>query len=281
MALPLSTYQPESCVEKTSQFQQGALTYERKWPEGLNAFHILQHKYLHVLFSERLFKWGTQDFDVFVAELFAIAESVIIYTDIAIAEQAHNKKNLLQLLHVFILPKVKLHVSEIDDIQKLLIALEEEEKKLQRKTDRAYEITRVIENSLAEQRARLVSCQYLTDFQHLSSYSSDFLEVMLDHLHKEIDKIANKMIDFDRDITPLRNCKGEPEDVLQRTTLREQRNRDLIYLNDAVIARDSIRNVLQRSNTNGKGSLSQLRKNHPLDAVYMETYKHKEKAVKT
>ena len=103
---------------------------------------------------------------------------------------------------------------------------------------------------------------------------------MLDHLHKDIDKITNKMVDFDRDITPLRNCKGEPEVVQQRTILREQRNRDLIYLNDAVIARDSIRNVLQRSNTNGQGSLSQLRKNHPLDAVCMETYKHNEKSVK-
>ena len=85
------------------------------------------------MFLERLFKWGTQNFDVFMTELFAIAESVLTYTDITAAKQVHNKTKLLRLLHVFILPKVKLHVIEINDIQKLLIALEEEENKLQRK----------------------------------------------------------------------------------------------------------------------------------------------------
>ena len=192
-------------------------------------------------------------------------------------DEARKEKALLRLLHVFIFPKIKFHTSETAEIQKVITALEQEDREIQSKADRAYEVQRVTENSLTTQRISLVSSRYMAD---LSGYSLEFLEVFVNHLHTDIVSRTDLMMGVDHNGILTRGCNSDSDDLLriQRRTLKEQRSRELMYLNNAVIARDILKSALQRSNTHSTEKVAQPKTFNQLEAIYMETYKHLEKA---
>lgn len=227
--------------------------------------------------KERLFKWDADDFDVIAAELFELAEYIIAFCENESGDQTRKEKAILRLLHVFILGKIKLHVTETTDIQNVITVLEQEDRMLQSKQDRENEVKRVTENSLETQRVSLVSPRYMSD---VSGYSLEFLEVFVNHLQTDIVSRTDSMMDVDKTGTFTHGCNSDSDDSLQnhRRTMKERRQQTLIYLNNAVIARDKFNTALQRSKECDKEKIPMPKTFYPIESVYMDTHKHLEKA---
>ena len=217
---------------------------------------------------------GCYDFDVFVDELFDTARSIAFELDQHSKkhdekELIKTKQKLIRLLHVFILPALKLQSDELSDLQKILSLLEHQHANIERMIGRKDKTKYNIENSLREQRIRLVNKENFTSQQYVAKYDRDFLEIFLKHLQKDISISNDKLLTFDKEIVPLRNSIGE-DDVKKLKHYRTERDNTLAYLNNALEARETIKNVISRPHITHRIKLSKRPVSQPFHVIYVE-----------
>ena len=180
-----------------------------------------------------------------------------------------TKQKLLRLLHVFVLPALKLRTDELSDLQKILSWIEHQHQSIEIMIGKRDKTKFNIENSLREQRIKLLSDENFAAQQYVAKCDRDFLEIFLKHLQKDISLSNEKLLTFDKEIRPLRDSVGEA-DIKKLGKYRAERDQTLAYLNNALEARETIKNVIGRPHIGNRFKPSKRPVSQPFHVVYLE-----------
>lgn len=217
---------------------------------------------------------GCYDFDIFVDELFDTAGIIVdelekyeTRTD----EKGLNetKQKLLRLMHVFILPALKLRESELSNLQTVLSWIEHKHQSIEITIAKKDKTKYNVENSLRQQRERLLMEHDFNSQQYVTTCDNEFLQIFLKHLQKDIDSLNSKLLDFDREIKPLRGSVGE-KDVKRLSVRRAERDKTLAYIDKAIEARETIKNVVGRPHVLKKIKPSWRKQTQPFHVLYVD-----------
>ena len=222
-----------------------------------------------------MFGGGCYDFDVNADELFDAASSIVVELENNVDETEHEtvivsaKQNLLRLLHVFILPKLPLQTCDLGSIRTVLSLVEDEQKDVKTKTANKDRLRKSAEKSLEKQMLDLLKHHDFSSLRSVASCNYEFLKEFLNQLERDIATSNDIMLEFETEISPLRSCTSE-NDLQKLNSLRNKREKALTRLNDSVIARETIKNVISRHHVDKK-YLSRESSVHPDHMVFMET----------
>ena len=226
-------------------------------------------------FAGQLFEEeGCYDFDIFVDELFDTAGALIMELDkidkkCEQAKLIEINKKLLRLLHVFILPALMLRESELADLQKILSWIEHMHHNVEVTIGKRDKTKYNVENSLREQRARLLITENFSSQHFVATCDPEFLQLFLKHLHKDISTSNEKLMTYEKDIVPLRGSLGDA-DVEKLSKWRKERDEVLAYLDRALEARETINNVIGRPHIAKKITLSKRPTSQRFHVMYVE-----------
>ena len=217
---------------------------------------------------------GCYDFDIFVDELFDTAGVIVDELEQYGAKADENgphgtKQKLIRLLHVFILPALKLRESELNNLQTVLSWIEHKHQSIEITIGKKDKTKYNVENSLRQQRTRLLLNHDFSSQQYVATCDNDFLQIFLKHLQKDIVSLNDKLLEYDREIKPLRDSVGK-EDVKRLSNWRAERDNTLAYIDKAIEARETIKNVIGRPHVLKKTKLSKKRQSQPFHVIYKD-----------
>ena len=221
-----------------------------------------------------MFNGGCYDFDVCVDELFDTARLITDGAADAGDEKQEEvlKQSLLRLLHVFILPKIMLNKNDLKDLKSVLSTVECHQKDLETTIANKDKVRNSAEKSLEKQRRHLLTHQEFSSENFVSSCNNEFLKEFLKHLQNDVLSANKQFVEFDEKIRPLRNSQTESELVTLKA-IRDKRETTFTLLNEAVMARETIKNVIVRKKHVNNDELLQSKETsvHPKHMIYMET----------
>ena len=217
---------------------------------------------------------GCYDFDIFVDELFDTAGAIVDELEKYGARTdekglSETKQKLLRLMHVFILPALKLRESELSNLQTVLSWIEHKHQSIEITIGRKDKTKYNVENSLRQQRERLLLNHDFSSQQYITTCDNEFLQMFLKHLQKDIDSLNSKLLDFDREIKPLRDSVGKT-DVKRLSDWRVERDNALAYIDRAIEARETIKNVIGRPHVLKKIKPSWRKQSQPFHVIYVD-----------
>ena len=226
------------------------------------------------LVTDKMFNGGCYDFDVCVDELFDTAR-LIAECPAETGDEKQDevmKQSLLRLLHVFILPKVVLNKTDLKDLNSVLSTVERHEKNLETIIANKDKLRKSAEKSLEKQRQHLLTHQEFSSENFVSSCNNEFLKEFLKHLQNDVSSANKQFVEFDEKIKPLRNSQVE-SDIATLKAIRENRETALTALNETVMARETIKNVIVRKKHINNDDMPQSKETsvHPKHMIYMET----------
>ena len=205
------------------------------------------------------------DFDPNIDELFDTALQVFNRWD---KDSIMSQENLLKMLHVYILPKVKFSRKYADQIKKVLDSIEVCHEDVEDKIQKKDMTKKNTEMSLKKQRERILKNEDFSRTSYIATLSEKFLKVFLQHLEKDIHKMNEEFVQHESEVDQLRGSFKKRE----RKKLTENRNmRDSIYeeLQKSIGAREEIKNVVSRKNFKKAKKKS---KRHSTHTVFHEVY---------
>lgn len=224
----------------------------------------------------KLFDNGCYDFDVTVDELFDEARWIVsepVQSESEFSDDKESvkaKEGLLRLLHVFILPKLRLGTNFLKAIQTAITLIENQQKQLKVKITNKERSRNGAEKSLEKQRKYLLTHQDFSCENHVSACNHEFLKEFQKHLQQDVLAINKTLLKFEKEMSPLRKCETE-EALKKLSSLQEEREPTLSYLNLVVMAKQTIKNVITGRQVNTEETcLSKESKVHPNHIVYME-----------
>ena len=221
-----------------------------------------------------MFNGGCYDFDVCVDELFDIARLIINGATETMDEKEKEalKQSLLRLLHLFILPKIMLKTNDLKDLKSILATVESNRKDLETTVANKEKLSSSAEKSLEKQRRNLLTHQEFSSENFVSVCNNEFLKEFLKHLQNDVLSANKQLVDFDEEISPLRNSQSESE-LVKLNAIRDTRENTLSVLNEAVMARETIKNVIVRKKVVNNDELFESKETavHPNHMIYMET----------
>lgn len=222
----------------------------------------------------KMFNGGCYDFDVCVDELFDTARLI---TDEAAdtgdeKQEEVLKQSLLRLLHVFILPKIMLNTNDLKDLKSILTTVERHQKDLETIIANKDKQRNSAEKSLEKQRRHLLTQQEFSSENFVSSCNNEFLKEFLKHLQNDVLSANKQFVEFDETIRPLRNSQTE-SDLVTLKAIRDKRETTFTVLNEAVMARETIKNVIVRKKHINNDEMLESKETavHPKHMIYMET----------
>ena len=223
-----------------------------------------------------MFEGGCHDFVVDVDELFETGRSIVRdlqHTDDKCSDEdkmKHIKQKLFRLLHMFILPKLTLRKSELKDLQSALVTIEQKQKdtgiNIATKEKIRYRTGRFLE----KQRIAMLTSQDFSSERLVSGFNCQFLEHFLKHIETDIRAGNESMNEFENKIAPLRTCQTLHEQEMLNYW-RDQRDRTWSHINKAVIARETIKNIIIRPGKDKDNFESKETAVQPDHIVYVET----------
>lgn len=224
----------------------------------------------------KMFEGGCHDFVSDVDELFETGRSIVhelqhsVDEGLGDAETIQIKQKLFRLLHMFILPKLTLRKSELKDLQSALIAIEQKQKdtgiNIATKEKIRYRTGRFLE----KQRVAMLTSQDFSSERFVSGFNYQFLEHFLKHIETDIAAGNESMNEFENKIAPLRTCQTLHEQEMLNYW-RDQRDKTWSHINKAVLARETVKNIIVRPGRDKDNLVSQEADVHPDHIVYIET----------
>ena len=214
-------------------------------------------------------------FDVIVDELFDEARLITdeVAQDVDLMDDkfmAVTKQRLLRLLHVFILPKLSLRANDLKAVETVLTTINKQDKDFKVKLANKEKSRKSAEKYLNEQRKSLLTHQDFSSESHVSSCNYEFLKEFLKHLQDDVVAANQTLVEFDNEISPLRNSEIE-KDIKRLEYLRNKRETILVYLNKCVMAREAIKNIIKRPHIKKADKyVSKESSVHPNHLLYME-----------
>lgn len=224
----------------------------------------------------KMFEGGCIDFDVDIDELFESARGIVEELEHSAVDFLDDKE-LLQLkqkvfrvIHMFILPKLTLRKSEIKDLHEVEALTEQFQKDLEINIVTKEKIKYRTGRFLEKQRLSMLTNQDLSSERLVSTFNYDFLKHFLKHLETDISVGNESMLAFEKEISPLRTCQTlKEQDMLNHW--RDKRDKTWSHINKAVVARETIKNVIVRPNFDKNRGISMETSIHPDHIVYQET----------
>ena len=223
-----------------------------------------------------MFEGGCHDFVVDVDELFETGRSIVHQLQhsgdegLDDYENVHIKQKLIRLLHMFILPKLTLRKSELKDLQSALTAIEQKQKdtgiNIATKEKIRYRTGRFLE----KQRIAMLTSQDFSSERSVSGFNYQFLEHFLKHIETDVTAGNESMNEFENKIAPLRTCQTLHEQEMLNYW-RDQRDKTWSHINKAVLARETVKNIIVRPGRDKDNLGSQETAVHPDHIVYLET----------
>ena len=228
------------------------------------------------IFSDKMLGSGCSDLDAqFADELFdtasEIADGLDRTTDDIEAEAGLvlTKQKLLHLLQEFILPMLPLRTRDLCNIHSALTLVDEHLNDIKDKIKEKDRLMKNVEKSLETQMLGLLKHHDFSSLRYVASCNYEFLKEVLNQLERDITLYNDIMLELETEISPLRNCTSE-SDKIKLTRLRYTREEKLKHMNETVIARETIKNVISRNHVEKK-FLSRQTSVHPDNVVFMET----------
>ena len=172
-------------------------------------------------------------------------------------------------MHVFILPALKLRESELGNLQTALSWIEHKHQSIEVTIGKKDKTKYNVENSLRQQRERLLLNNNFSSQQYIATCDNEFLQIFLKHLQKDIDYLNSRLLDFEREIKPLRDSKGD-SDAKRLSDCRAERDHTLAYIDKAIEARETIKNVIQRPHVLKKVKPSWRKQTQPFHVIYVD-----------
>ena len=223
-----------------------------------------------------MFEGGCHDFVVDVDELFETGRSIVHELDhsgdesLDDAETVRINQKLFRLLHMFILPKLTLRKSELKALQSVLCTIEQQQKdtgiNIATKEKIRYRTGRFLE----KQRIAMLTSQDFSSERAVSGFNYQFLEHFLKHTESDITAGNESMNEFENKIAPLRTCQTLHEQEMLNYW-RDQRDKTWSHINKAVLARETVKNVIVRPGIDQENRVSKETVVHPDHIVYLET----------
>ena len=228
------------------------------------------------IFSDKMLGSGCSDLDAqYADELFdtasEIADELDRTTDDMEGEAGlvFTKQKLLHLLQVFILPMLPLRMRDICNIDSALTLVDEHLNDIKDKIKEKDRLMKNVEKSLETQMLSLLKHHDFSSLRYVASCNYEFLKEVLNQLERDITLYNDIMLELEMEISPLRNCTSE-SDKIKLTRLRNTREEKLKHMNETVVARETIKNVISRNHVEKK-FLSRQTSVHPDNVVFMET----------
>lgn len=223
--------------------------------------------------QSKIFDNGCHDFDVHVDELFTEARLIVEDSTESTEEDKETilKQHMLRILHVFILPKLILRRNDLKELTCSLTVAEGNQKKMKDKIANEEKQRNSIDQSLEEQRNRLLTSQDFSDERYVSSCNNEFLKEFLKHLQRDVLYANEKLLELNDEMAPLRNSKTE-KDIKRLNVLNEKTESTFSLLTNTVIAKETIDCVISRRiDDQEKIVNSRDTAFHPGHMIYMET----------
>ncbi|KAK3581436.1 hypothetical protein CHS0354_031756 [Potamilus streckersoni] len=201
--------------------------------------------------QERLFDdMECYDYDPFVDELFDMA------TDIArqyLQGQLNSdpQVRILQLLHCFILPKIKLKKTHMQYLEVALKLVDKELREVEENIQHKDNAKRNMENSLRKQREKMMQTDDFTKELFVATCNREFLDFFLTHIIRDVKKSNEKLVLLQDEIDNLRSSSIEEKQQIL-TDIRKKRNLEYDEIIKLQTVRETIKNVIGRPHVKRK-----------------------------
>ncbi|KAL3870346.1 hypothetical protein ACJMK2_038419 [Sinanodonta woodiana] len=158
---------------------------------------------------------------------------------------------ILQLLHCFILPKIKLKVIHMQYLEFALKLVDQELKDVEENIQHKDTAKRNMENSLRKQREKMMQTDDFTKELFVATCNREFLEFFLTHIIRDVKKAHEKLVLLQEEIDNLRSSSNE-QNQQNLSDIRKKRDLEHDEITKLQTVRETIKNVIGRPHVKKK-----------------------------
>lgn len=201
-----------------------------------------------------------------LAELFETSETIFQNLSAEVFNRDGNVptyKDLVKILHVYILPEVTFKHAHSHIVQEVLNSIEKEYENIEMLIKMSVQSKRNIEECLTKQRKYLLSEDGVSSILSNTSRDNDVIKLLLTHVDKNVRKLEDRLSVLTDKITPLRNATDEKSlNILAET--RAERNIVSKEKEMIILAREELVNGMLQERPRGKSKKSTFRRSQSL-----------------